>query len=158
MPADFTAKEVIEMGVQIERNGFIFYELLSKKVTSEKVREIFEFLAGEEKRHVASFEKLLDSIQQYDPSEAYPDEYFAYMRELASEHVFTMAEEGAKIADSINDNKKAVEIALKFEKDSVLFYEQMQKIVGEEDKKIIQSLIYQEQQHVEKLKMLLSSC
>jgi len=142
------------MGIQIERNGFAFYDALIKKSKNAKASQVFEFLAKEEKEHIAVFEKMLGSVQKYEPQEAYPGEYFAYMRALAGDYVFTKKDQGAKAAMEAKGDKEAVILGMGFEKDSILFYEGMKKAVPPADTGILDKLIAQEEKHLSKLSEL----
>ena len=147
----FAGSEIIEIGIQIEENGRDFYNALVEKSKDEKTKELFQLLASEEEKHIAAFGKVLDSVQKYEPPEAYPGEYFAYMNALASQHVFTQENKGAEIARKIAADKEAVELGIKFEMDSIVFYEGMKKVVPEYDQKVVEELIKQEQTHLVKL-------
>ena len=58
MGKHFSICEIIEMGIQIEKNGYDFYATLSKFVTEEKAAKVFKYLAEEELKHVDTFKGL----------------------------------------------------------------------------------------------------
>jgi len=147
----FSGSEVVEVGVQIEKNGKVFYDELEKKSKSDKAKGIFKHLSGEEEKHIATFQKILNSVQKYEPTEAYPGEYFSYMNSLASEHIFTRENKGSEMAQSAKDDKEAVDLGIAFEKDSIVFYEGMKKVVPEYDHKLVDALINQEENHLKQL-------
>lgn len=153
----FKGSEVVEIGVQIEVNGRDFYNTLVAQSGNDKAKDLFKFLAGEEEKHIRSFNEILDSVQKYEPTESFPGEYFAYMNALAGEHVFTQKDKGVEIAKSVKTDAEALDMGIKFEKDSIIFYEGMKKVVQEHDGKIIDSLILQEKDHLKKLAELKSS-
>jgi len=150
----FAGSEVVEIGIQIEKNGKDFYSTLAGQSRNQKAKDIFKYLAGEEEKHITAFQKILDSVKKYEPQEAFPGEYFSYMNSLASEHVFTQKDKGSEIAKTAKDDKKAVELGIGFEKDSIVFYEGMKKVVLEAEVKAIDGLIAQEQIHLKKLSEL----
>lgn len=147
----FAGAEIVELGVQIEKNGRDFYEVLSGRSKIKTAQKLFKFLAGEEAKHIEDFKQILYSAQKYEPPEAYPGEYFAYMNALASEHVFTKKDKGKEIAKTAETDKEAVDMAIGFEKDSIVFYEGMKKVVPAYDHKLVGQLIAQEQNHLVKL-------
>jgi len=153
----FAGSEIVEIGVQIEKNGRDFYATLAGRSKDKKAKDIFEYLAGEEEKHIATFQKILDSVHKYEPHESYPGEYFAYMNALASEHVFTQKDKGAEVAKRTKHDKEAIDLGIGFEKDSIIFYEGMKKVVPEHDHKIVSALIEQEQEHLRKLSELKAS-
>ena len=122
-----------------------------EKSLDEKAKDLFKFLADEEEKHIRTFNKILYLIQKYEQPEAYPTEYFAYMNALASEHVFTEKGKGLEIAQNVKSDTEAIDLGIKFEKDSILFYEGMKKVVPKSEHKVIDILISQEQDHLKKL-------
>ena len=151
MAKAFAGTEIVEMGIQIERNGRDFYNTLVGRSKNDKAKDIFKYLAGEEEKHIATFQKILDLVHKYEPPESYPGEYFAYMNALATEYVFTKENKGAEIARNTKSDKEAVELGMKFEKDSIIFYEGMKKMVPEQQNKVVDELIVQEKNHLCKL-------
>lgn len=144
----FAGSEIVEIGIQIEKNGRDFYNTLEKKSKNQKASQIFKYLAGEEEKHIVVFQKILDSIGKNEPPELYPDEYFAYMNALASEHVFTKEDKGEEIAKTVKSDMEAVNMGIGFEKDSIIFYEGMKKAVPAYDLALVDELIMQEQGHL----------
>ena len=150
----FAGSEVVELGIQIEKNGKDFYEILAKRMNLKEIQDVFVYLAGEEQKHIADFKGILKTVEDYQPVEAYPGEYFAYMKALASEYVFTKKDKGAEIANKIKSDKEALDMGIAFEKDSIVFYEGIKKAVPEYEHKVITKLISQEQNHLAKLYQL----
>lgn len=151
MGSKFAASEVVELGIQIEKNGRDFYNAVCRKSKNQQAGEVFKFLAGEEEKHIAIFSSLLEKVQEYEPPQIYTDEYIAYMNALASEYVFTQKDKGLEIAKGIKTDEQAVEIGIGFEKDSIIFYEGMKKAVPEYSLGIVNELIRQEELHLKKL-------
>jgi rubrerythrin len=147
----FSGSEIVELGIQIEKNGGDFYNTLAAESKNEKAKDIYKFLAGEEEKHIAIFQKILNSVHKYEPQGTYPGEYFAYMNALASDYVFTQKNKGVEIARRIKNDKEAIDLGIGFEKDSIIFYEGTKKAVPEDEQKIVESLILQEEGHLKKL-------
>lgn len=147
----FAGSEIVELGIQIEKNGRDFYNTLTSQSKNDEVSKVFKYLSGEEEKHIVIFQNLLQALQEYEPAESYPGEYFAYMSALAGEYVFTQKDKGGQIAKSIKSDKEAVSFSIGFEKDSIIFYEGMKKTVPEHDIKILDELIAQEQKHLREL-------
>jgi len=143
----FSGSEIVELGIQIEKNGRDFYSALTRRSKDTKAKETFEFLAGEETKHIGVFEEILKNTENYSPAESYPGEYMAYMSALAQEYVFTRKAQGAEIAGKITSDLQALELGMGFERDSIVFYEGMKKTVPEHEIKIVDELISQEQRH-----------
>jgi len=150
----FSASEVVEMGIKIEENGRDFYKEASRRSKNDQTVKVFELLAGEEESHIKSFEAILSQVKKYEPSEAYPNEYFSYIKSLSGEYVFTKEKKGSEIARTVKTDIGAVDLAVGFEKDSILFYEEMKKFVLDGERKIVDTLLEQEKAHLRKLNEL----
>jgi rubrerythrin len=153
----FRGSEIVELGIQIEKNGRDFYNALVGLSRNQRAKETFKYLAREEEKHIATFRKILDSVHKYEPPESYPGEYFAYMNALASGYVFTQEDKGDETAKSTKSDKEAIDLGIGFEKDSILFYEGMKKVVPKYDHKVVDELIAQEQDHLRQLSDLKKS-
>ncbi len=144
----FAGSEMVELGIQIEKNGRDFYDTLAKKSRNKKAAEIFRYLSGEEKKHIEVFQGILNRTEKYEPAGLDADDYFEYMNILAGEYIFTRKGKGEQIAKRIKGSKEAVNMGIGFEKDSIIFYEGMKKAVPQYDLKIVDELIRQEQSHL----------
>ena len=151
MGDNFSINEIVEMAVQIERNGKTFYETLASQTEYQRVDDIFSFLAREETFHLDAFLKLLKAIEKYEPNEAYTEDYFSYMQSLARTHIFTQKDKGAEYANNVKSVDEALDLGIKFEKDSIVFFDEMKKIIPKDDHEIIDVIIAQEQDHLKKL-------
>lgn len=153
----FAGSEIVELGIQIEKNGKDFYNAVIEQSKNQKAKETFKYLAGEEEKHIAVFQNILDSVHKYEPPESYPGEYFAYMNALARDYVFTQKDKGREIAKNVKGDKEAISLGIGFEKDSIIFYVGMKKVVPEYDHKIVDKLITQEQDHLRQMSELKES-
>lgn len=144
----FAGSEVVELGIQIEKNGRDFYSTLASTAKNAQAAEKFKFLAQEEERHIQVFQKILEQTQKYQPQGLDSGDYFAYMNALANEHIFTKKDVGAEIAKKVKSDKEAIQMGIGFEQDSIVFYIGIKKIVPDYDWKIIDELIAQEEKHL----------
>lgn len=147
----FAASEIVELGIQIEKNGLDFYNTLWKQTKNEKAADVFKYLAGEEEKHIKVFQEILEKTQKYEPPKIYADEYTSYMSALASDYIFTQKDKGRLEAQKMKSDKEAIDTGIKFEKDSIIFYEGIKKAVPDYDHRIIDELIAQEQDHLKQL-------
>lgn len=154
----FSGSEIVEMAVEIEKNGRDFYNSAALVLKDKNVKDIFKHLASQEERHIKVFEKILSGVKKYEPIEAYTDEYFGYIKALSEEYVFTKKKKGKEIAKTVKDGKRAVKLGLSFERDSILFYYEMKNFVPESERNIIDGLMKEEQVHLRKLSLLRRRC
>ena len=154
MSSLFKVSEVVELAVLIETNGEEFYNSLKESARDQQTREVFAYLAEEERKHRDIFERMEKSLEKYQPVESYSGEYAAYIKALADDNVFTRKDVGGDLAGKATSSQEAVDMALKFEKDSVLFFEGMRRFVPEREQKTIDQLIDEEKKHILRLKEL----
>ncbi len=147
----FSGSEIIELGIQIEINGRDFYRALKGKAADIKLRRVFDFLSGEEEKHIKIFQEILKDFFPDANAMAGFDEYFAYMNSLAKSYVFTRKDAGEKAAREIKDERDGIKKAMGFEKESIAFYEGMKKIVPEKEGSSVDLLISQEKIHLRQL-------
>lgn len=147
----FSAAEIAELGIQIEENGRDFYNTLFEQSPDAEAKGIFKYLAEAEEKHIKTFEQILRAAHKYEPREAYPQEYFAYMNAIAAKYVFTRRGKGAEIAGKIKTDKEAVDMGIGLEKESIVFYEGMKTGVEKKEQGLIDGLIKQERGHLNKL-------
>lgn len=155
--ARFAASEVAEIGIRIEQNGHAFYTALAAKTNAAAAAAVFRLLAEQEEKHIAVFTRLRQEAETYETAEAYPDEYFAYLRTLADGHVFTRAASGAAAAAQAADDRAAVDLALRFERESVAFFTEMKQLVPAAEHALLDRLIAEEEKHVAQLQQLRGS-
>jgi len=147
----FAGSEIVEIGIQIENNGRDFYNMLAKQSENQQAKEIFKFLAGEEDKHIKFFQDILEKTQEFAPPGLNADDYLRYMKILAGEHIFSQKNRGEEIAQNTRSDKDAIEVAIRFEEDSIVFYTGIKRIVPEHDHKVIDALIMQEEDHLKQL-------
>ena len=147
----FSGSEIVEIGIRIEKNGRDFYTALAGQSKDIRAQEVFKFLAGEEEKHIKVFQGILEKADSPKGEGQVSDDYFAYMNALASEHVFTKENTGRAIASAIRNDNEALAKAIIFEKESIIFYEGIKKIVPDSERKIIDYLIEQEKGHLKEL-------
>ena len=154
----FSGCEIVELAVQIEKNGKEFYTRLKALADNDEARGVFESLAKAEDRHIAVFRKIFDASCNYSPEGSFPDEYFSFMNSLASSYVFTRADKAEELIESIKTFREAVELGIELEKDSILFYEEMKRSIPESSHETVDRIIDEEKQHFKKLCDLKGGC
>jgi rubrerythrin len=152
MSFNFNADEIFQIGAQIESNGQKFYETIAKNTSNPSVQKIFLDLAQWESKHIELFKKwkeeLPDSAKRgdlFDPNQ----ELQLYLKATAESHVFLKNKDIPQLASTCKTPIEALELAVTFEKDSVVFYTSMKKLVPEHlGKSKIDSLIDEEISHI----------
>ena len=143
----YSGLEIIEIAIRIEENGYEFYNAAAEKSKgSPDLKGLFSDLAEKELIHIAIFQKLADSFEG-EKFEFDKDEASDYIGHLAESHIFGKKDAGAELAKTILIPKQALEIAFKFENDSVVFYEELLKRTESDAKKLIRQIIEEEKEH-----------
>lgn len=151
----FQAAEIVEMAVQEERNGVAYYEALVERTTDPALKEFAQRMAGEERRHERAFTELREQLGGYVPAESYEGEYLAYVRALVSDR-FLPDEQGAReVVGQAGSDREVVLTALRFEKETLLFFTELKKFVPARHRGLIGRLIAEERQHIADLSELL---
>ena len=152
MGITFNADEVFEMGMDVEKNGEAYYNKSAELAADPKVKKVFEYLAGEEKTHWNIFKQLRDGLSgdmaapTVIDSEGVND---LYLDALVKSRLFSSEREAEQLAEKAKDALEALNIALIFEKDTILFFSMMKSMTREDlgaDK--IDLLIAEEQKHI----------
>lgn len=155
----FNADEAKKIAIALERQGYRFYSGMKDRVKGERIRPVFEQMAHEEQKHVSDIESLLSDPQSawyLDPdTEAIVQRYF---EEYMEGGVFPAGADAEAATFDIKDEVRAVELALNFEKDAVLFYTEMVRMASDpETRKAFEELVDFEKGHVHTLSSLLKA-
>ncbi|NCB37290.1 MAG: hypothetical protein EOM80_00840 [Erysipelotrichia bacterium] len=161
----FNTEELVEMAIQIEKNGREYFVAMSEKSNNSEVKRVFENLAKEEASHLENFleirEKLFENQQEdFQIADEYnTPEMFTYLNAMLDGKVFPNIHSHAELANEIVSDEQAVYHAIGFEKDTVLFFSEIMGLLGSEDKNrpFLQELIRQEKIHIARLYTLLGN-
>jgi len=158
----FNAGEIFQVAVEIEKNGQAFYEQAYKAVDDPEVKDLFTALARDEISHQKRFESLLSDLPEELKRPTVSDldqEVDLYIKDLAGQHVFRADEGFRSELEKIKTVDDALQLALRFEKDSVIFYLGMQDATCEgKARDIVSILIKEEQEHVRRLSFQIRRC
>jgi rubrerythrin len=154
--AVFTAAEALEMAMEIEKNGEVFYNEAAAKVADERTKALFEDLAVQEQGHYRAFEKMLGGAQPAPelPAAEY-DQYQTYVQVTLDNALFAGPETAASLAKQAENWETAVRAAIGFEKDTLLFFYDLRDMVRESDRETISDIIREEKKHLRRLAKML---
>ena len=152
MPPKFSSHDIFTMALQIEQKGHGFYEAMVNHAQNKHLKDGFQWLANEEKRHINNFEQLRESIERINTKNIDNwDEVSLYFKALLDTEVFPQTPNGNSLAQELKDEIGAIQISISFEKDAILFLQELSRWVNPEDQKKIEQLIEQEKGHILKL-------
>jgi rubrerythrin len=148
----YSGQEIIDIAVRIEENGHEFYTNAANMIEENNDKKsLFLDLAEKEVMHIAIFQKLADKFtsENFDfQSEDASD----YVTHLAETHIFGKPDSGKELAKTVKSPQEALEIAYKFENDSVAFYIELAKFARSDSKKLVQQIIEEEKEHAAEIK------
>jgi len=146
----FRATELLNMAVQIERQGLEFYETCLGHATHPQVKEALQFMAKEESRHIEVFTRMKNGLQHYELPESYPGEMQAYLDGFVTDKVFLAPEEGLDTIP-LSDVALVIDAAIGFEKRSILFYSAMKQVIRVPEGEVVEQVIVEEHSHIRRL-------
>jgi len=152
MSLTFNAGEILQMAVQIERNGQKFYKKAAGIVKSPKTSQFLLDLAEMEKKHEQIFSDMKNELKEsekqvtiFDPD----NEAVLYLQAMADGHVF---DPGLDISEKLSGQESLEQIftmAIQVEKDSIVFYIGLKDYVGDsEGKEKVEKVIEEEKGHI----------
>lgn len=158
----FNAGEVFDVAAGIEKNGVAFYEKAQEAIDDPDVKSLFKALAGDGSEHKRRFEEIKAELPEEfrRPTVSDPDnELDMYIGMLADQHVFSSDKNIAQELASVKTVSDALHMALRFEKDSVIFYLSLQEATCEgRAHDLISLLIKEKQNHVKRLSIQMKKC
>ena len=144
----FSGSELVQVAINIERNGIAFYNTLAERAQDAQTRETFQGLARMEEEHEKTFQAMLESVGKYEPFEAYAEEHALYLRALANSAIFSDAGMAAEMARDTTGPAEVLQLGVSAEKDSILFYTEMRRVVKEPESTAIERIIKEEKSHL----------
>ena len=141
----FSASELLDVAIGIERNGLVFYESLAKTSPEKKVCRACSYLADTEREHLKVFEDMRRAMGD-NPQDTFDEEYSLYLKSLIDSVGFTEDKVRTMLAKGA-ESIEALEFALWAEKDSILFYSEMRHLVPERERTSVERVIREEKGH-----------
>ena len=154
----YSAVEVIEMAIKTEESGMIFYRGVARKTKNPKLKQLFEFLAGEEIKHKQIFTELYKTITDSPQSVPYNwEEMSFYLKAITESRFFLGKSKAINLVKTAKTPKQALDSALGFERDTLLFYTEILSIVNETNRRLVGKIVTQEKNHIRQLQLMKES-
>lgn len=141
----FSIREVLEQAVQTEKLGYQFYTGMADRFKDNgDLLKLFSTLAEKELTHEKTFSDLLNMIGDTEP-EGW-DEASLYMRAMVESEFFLGKNKSLPSMDNIKTVADAVNFAIGFEKETLLYFHGIRDVVKEKD--IVDEIINEEKSHI----------
>ena len=152
MSVFFSGDEIIQMAVKTEETGYEFYRLAQKNASTEKLKDLFDYLAKEELKHKETYLGLEGSIEEHPQGLPVDwDELGFYIKAMTDSSFFLGGDKNINMASKVSSDKEAIDFAIGFEKDTLLFFYQIVEIVKAADKPVVEKIVQEEKEHIKKL-------
>jgi len=153
MESRYNAREILEIAINIERNGADYYRKATELFENEGLKKLLLQLAEWEETHIEAFKQMAKSVETYidELGDFRPEEYIKITpRAMASLAVFSTGSDPEQMIRGLKNRREILEKALKFEKDTIIFYQGLKDFAGNSagfDK--IDQIISEEQKHID---------
>ncbi len=141
----FSVREVVEQAIRTERLGYDFYTSMAERFKEdENLVDLFDTLAKKELVHEKRFRELYEIIGDDEPGGW--EDVSEYMRAFVESEFFLGSDSALIRMRDIEDIEEAVDFALAFEKETLLYFIGLKRAVKE--KEILDEIINEEQSHI----------
>ena len=152
MSITFNSSELIEMAERIEEDGHNFYHKAAELFDNPHIQDLLVKLARWENKHKTRFASLREQIQgidQQDSNLESDDDLSLYLQAMEGLDVFTAKEDSMDELTGNERMKEVLKIALRKEKDSIIYFLALKAFVPTEiGKKKINDIIEEELRHI----------
>ena len=151
----FTAREVVEASIELESSIKQLYINLSHALKSTRDRIIFAKLAADEEKHEVFLRQYIARIT----NELADQKLDNHIHKL-SHHFFEKYMSHEMLVEKLKElkNVEAIfEFAIEIELDHILYYQEIQDMVIDEEQKYIEEILRDERSHFIKLMQYLKS-
>lgn len=152
----FNIVEVFDIAIQVERNGKCFYEAIAAAdIFSPAVKDFALSMAAQEEDHAMVFESMRDRIAERTATvSAFNNntEGARYLELVASGKIFDLDQDPAAMVKKYENLYEIAELAVHFEKESIVFYEGLlDALSSEDDRDSVMGIIRQELKHLQQI-------
>lgn len=146
----FSAKEIIELAIKIEKNGEAVYRSAIEKVPNPDLVPLLEWMAEEEVKHANWFAELKHNLETKNENPFVEEMGHELFNEMLGDKNFSLKDVDFATIEEIDD---LIETFIEFEKDSIIFYEVLKPFVEDPVvREYLNKIIDEEKHHIELLK------
>jgi rubrerythrin len=146
----FSAKEIIELAIRIEKNGEAVYRSAIEKVPNPGLVPLLEWMADEEVKHANWFAELKHNLETKNENPFVEEMGHELFNEMLGDKNFSLKDVDFATIEEIDD---LIETFIEFEKDSIIFYEVLKPFVEDPVvREYLNKIIDEEKHHIELLK------
>jgi rubrerythrin len=153
MDTPINADYVLQMAERIERNGADFYRMAAAHVRKAETAQLLLQLAGMEAQHEQTFAQMRHRLAAQQGSlELDPEsETSRYLKGLLAGKFFDVRTGPADYLRDGDSPQKVLLTAIGLEKETIVFYEGVKRVVRDEDKPVVETVLREEMGHLSQL-------
>jgi len=145
----FSIREIFDLAIQIEKNGEKFYRDALKKISNPSLRSLLEWLADEEVKHQSWFSERKETVGTKVDDVELEEMGGTILQSILGDQSFSLKEADLSKIDNVEE---LLQLAIEFEKDSILFYEMIGSFIEDaETSEKLNEIIEEENRHIELL-------
>ena len=149
----FTANEILDMAIKLEKNGEAVYRNAINKVTSPELVKLLEWMVDEEIRHAKWLAEMKLNLDQKSVNPFMKKMSRELFNDLLGDKNFSLKDVDFSSVSKIDD---LIAIFIEFEKDSVRFYEVLEPFIGDTiSLESLKKIIEEENCHIKRLQELM---
>ena len=146
----FSAKEIIDLAIKLEKNGEAVYRDAIGKVSKPGLAPLLDWMADEEVKHADWFADLKHNLETKKENPFAEEMSRELFNEMLGEKNFSLKEVDFS---SIETPEDLIAVFIELEQDSIIFYEVLKPFVEDPvARQNLQKIIDEEKHHIEHLK------
>jgi rubrerythrin len=151
----FSANEILEMAIKLEKNGETVYRNAIAKVAKPEFIALLAWMADEEVKHAAFFSNLKLELETKQVNPFIDEMSRELFDDLLGDKNFSLKEVDFSLVETAAD---LIAIFVEFEKDSVIFYKVLEPFVEDPvTREQLKKIIEEENQHIKHLQEMAGS-
>jgi len=145
----FHGLEVIRIAQRNEELGKEFYEAFAEAAKNPEVREFFQIMAKNEEQHIKDFAELEKLVaDEWSPGPYDESEALGYIRALSESKLAQPMRELAKRAERVENLREAIDLAIEFEKQTVLLLREFLEFTKGKSRRVVRRILAEERRHI----------
>jgi len=146
-----SGEEIFSMAKEIEKSGEAYYRSIAASTDSAELKELFEHLADQEVRHFQYFDNLSKEYPEFTIDAEEWEQTSAYIKATTDTRFFVGEDKAISLARTVQDPIRAIDIAIGFEKDTLLFFYELLNVTPENSRAAAREIVEEEKRHVQLL-------
>ena len=140
--------EIFSLAMEVEKSGYAYYKTVADASDSDSLKELFDFLADQEILHYEFFKKLEGEIGELAISDEEWEATSEYIKASVDNRFFLGEEKAIAAAQTVSDPLQAIDVAIGFEKDTLLFFYELLNVTPAKSKEAAQKIVEEEKRHI----------